>query len=71
MSQNEHTFYYGQSLPHILREGTGQQLGSNGGTPGTVRGDDTGHTEDVRETRTNQTVPLVPTDGPMGPGPTT
>jgi hypothetical protein len=70
MSENAHTYYFGQSLPHVQPEGSGQQSGSGEG----IQGQDDSHgqtqTDSTLGTQmgTNnaggriQTTPITPID---------
>lgn len=73
MSDNAHTFYFGQLLPQMQSEGHGQEPA--GGVTGIVKGNGSSQTLDtnsgqsgaIRGSGSSHTTPIIPIVGPSGP----
>lgn len=70
MSENVHTSYFGQSLPHVHQEGSGQQPGTGEEIPGSEGSNGPMQTISTIGTQTGtnnmgrrtQTTPITPID---------
>lgn len=69
MSDNAHTFYFGQSLPHVIPESNEQQQSASRGADEPIDSDGPSQTlpastQQSDTTGQNQNAPVAPSDGP-------